>query len=765
MSVIQTIIPKNTFNGGQVSKDVWGKIESEIYGKSLAKMENFLSNPQGSSIFRNGFVYVDELETDKCRFEEFKFNNEQSYIVIFMDKKCAFLSIDVDGNFGFVLNGGKKVEVTLPYSWAEVQKMNVCQTGDIMFITDGVHEIGRLIRKEANVFEFSTLNTEGFPFGADNANEDIKVKPSGTTGNITVTVTGTTEFFTNDDVGKLLSINKPKVVDEEDVQGYVRINSVTKPTEAACTVMQELSSAEETATWARSAFSKRSGYPSACGLYESRLWVGGTNDEPVGFWGSVTNEFGKFSEGVKDTDSVFFRVAEVAERAKWILGGANALLAGTGAGIITVNGGDSVTAITPTSVRAKLANFEGSADIMPTRQNSTVFYVDNQKRKIQLFSYNLLYESFDATNINYLNYDITQSGLKKLVYQNDKHSFIWALKNNGKMIAITFLNQEDLVVNGAFEVTTKGEFREIGTITRLDGTVALVALVKRDGKNCIEIMHEYINFPNQDDFYSENAEEDLKAYKRAVFEQLKNAIHLDSAVTYRDLRNVALTYSNGALNSQTTVFNENMVGRQIWVKSDEEGNGEGRYLINSFVNNKKVLVTPLLENNDTSFSSWYLTANKLTGISRFNGKKVRVVADGNDLGDHLISGGSLTLPNQHSVIHIGYAYIGIMKSLNLGYQIQGVSTQLTAKSIVSIILRLFNSWGGECGSDIYNLEEISEFSNNGNYDEPPMPINGDEVRNIRDNFENSKQYFILQKKALPFNISMLGYNLSQNTGG
>lgn len=765
MSVIQTIIPKNTFNGGQVSKDVWGKIESEIYGKSLAKMENFLSNPQGSSIFRNGFVYVDELETENCRFEEFKFNNEQSYIVIFMDKKCEFLSIDIEGNFGFVLKDGQKLEVELPYSWAEVQKMNVCQTGDIMFITDGVHEIGRIIRKEANVFEFSVLDTEGLPLGADNANEDIKVKPSGTTGNITVTVTGTDEFFTDDDVGKMLSINKPKVVNEEDVQGYVRINSVTKPTEAACTVIKDLSSNEATATWARSAFSKRSGYPSACGLYESRLWVGGTTDEPVGIWGSVTNEFGKFSEGVKDTDSVFFRVAEVAERIKWIMGGANALLCGTGAGIITVNGGDSVTAITPTSVRAKLANFEGSADIMPTRQNSAVFYVDNQKRKIQLFSYNLLYESFDATNINYLNYDITQSGLKKLVYQNDKHSFIWALKNNGKMVAITFLNQEDLVVNGAFEISTRGKFKEIGTITRLDGTVALVVLVERNGKNCIEIMSEYVDYPNQDDFYEQGEEEDLKAYKRAVFDRLKEAIHLDSAVTYKDVRNVALTYADGSLTAEEAVFNADMVGRQIWVKPDDEGNGEGRFVINEFVSEEVVNVTPLLENNDAKFSLWYLTANEIKGLNRFDGMEMRVVADGNDLGDYLIEGGTLSLPNQHSVIHIGYNYVGIMKSLNLGYQIQGVSTQLTAKSIVSIILRLFNSWGGECGSDIYNLEEISEFSNNGNYDEPPMPINGDEVRNIRDNFEKSKQYFILQKKALPFNISMLGYNLSQNTGG
>ena len=765
MSVIQTIIPKNTFNGGQVSKDVWGKIESEIYGKSLAKMENFLSNPQGSSIFRNGFTFVDELDTENCRFEEFKFNNEQSYLVVFMDKKCIFLSYDKNGVFGVVVKDGKKLEVELPYTWENIKKMNVCQTGDIMFITDGEHEIGQLIRKEANVFEFSVLDTEGLPLGADNANEDIKVDPSGKTGNITVKVTGKSDFFTQDDVGKILSINKPKVVNEEDVQGYVRINSVTSGTEAACTVIKELSSADATATWARSAFSKRTGYPAACGLYESRLWLGGTTEEPVGVWGSVTNEFGKFSEGVKDTDTAFFRVAEVAERIKWILGGSNALLCGTGAGIITVNGGDSYTAITPTSVKAKLANFEGSASIMPARQNSEVFYVDNQQRKIRLFSYNILYESFEAANLQQFNYDITYGKITKLAYQNDKHSFIWALKGNGKLVAISFLNEEGNVVNGAFEVTTQGKFKEIGAITRTDGTVALVVLVKRGTKNCIEIMSSYVDYPNQDDFFSGDEHEDLNSYKRAVFDKLKEAIHIDSAVTYRNVKNIHLDYAAGVLTSGKAIFSADMIGRQIWVKPDEIGNGKGRFLIEEFINQTQVRASVLTAAFDASFDTWYLTENEFARLSRFEGQMVRVVADGNDIGDYPIENGKLVLPNQHSVVHVGYPYIGIMKSLNLGYQIQGVSTQLTAKSIVKIVLRLFNSWGGECGSDIYNLEDILEFSNNGNYDEPPMPANEDIERNIRDNFDNSKQYLILQKKALPFNISMLGYSLSQSASG
>ena len=47
---------QESFIGGQVSRNVQGNVTSDIYDKSVERLENFIPTPQGSVKFRSGTV-------------------------------------------------------------------------------------------------------------------------------------------------------------------------------------------------------------------------------------------------------------------------------------------------------------------------------------------------------------------------------------------------------------------------------------------------------------------------------------------------------------------------------------------------------------------------------------------------------------------------------------------------------------------------------------------------------------------------------------
>lgn len=85
----------------------------------------------------------------------------------------------------------------------------------------------------------------------------------------------------------------------------------------------------------------------------------------------------------------------------------------------------------------------------------------------------------------------------------------------------------------------------------------------------------------------------------------------------------------------------------------------------------------------------------VSGLSHLNGMQVVALADGNVVRNLTVSGGSVTLPNPASKIHVGLPYTASLQTLNLDLgQVQGLGTvQGRQKSVSEVTLRVIDTRG------------------------------------------------------------------------
>jgi len=74
---------KTSFNAGEFSPSIYGRVDLEKYNNGCITMKNFIPIPQGGATRRPGFEYIADAKNDgqKVRLIPFQFSDEQSYVV------------------------------------------------------------------------------------------------------------------------------------------------------------------------------------------------------------------------------------------------------------------------------------------------------------------------------------------------------------------------------------------------------------------------------------------------------------------------------------------------------------------------------------------------------------------------------------------------------------------------------------------------------------------------------------------------------------
>lgn len=516
-------------------------------------------------------------------------------------------------------------------------------------------------------------------------------------------------------------------------------------------------------TYSRNAdpFTGAGKYPSVIAFYKSRLFMGATNNEITKIWGSQMAFYDDFKIGTNDDDAVEFTIAEATEALEWLSAGTNSLIAGCAQGIISINGGATDKAITPTQIAASLTNSEGSDSTIPLKKDNFLFYLGLNNRRAFYFSYDLLSETFIAKDANFVSYDITKEGVTRLKYKKDKDDLLYMIRGDGNLVSLNFNEDEKIIGWHLFE--TNGTILDIATITDNDGATQLFCLVNREGTIYVEKLANYVEFPIRDDFHTDDENEDNEAYQRKVAELLKSCNYLDNSVSYNKLQNNSITFNGiDTITATTPIFSIDDIGNKIVYKTDT-GYESGTFEITGYTSS--TVVTVIVEKAPTIniWTDWYLTFNTITGLSRFNGQTVRVVADGGYLNDFLVSNGSINLGQEVAHIVVGLGYDALIKTFNLGFAFQGQNSQIVAKNLYRAGIRLVHSAGGKLGTTMYSLQDIQLFNPAGMFDLPPMPIDGDEEVSYVGESQDDKFIYIVQDLPLPFEITSLFAQIEYST--
>lgn len=266
-------------------------------------------------------------------------------------------------------------------------------------------------------------------------------------------------------------------------------------------------------------------YPSVIGFYEQRLVLGATPDEPQTLWFSKTGDYADFgvSSPLEDTDS--FSITPQSEQHNkfaWLLDSGD-LLAGSIGDEWRINSGGS-SSFSYATARANSQTARGSTPTLPAiRASNATIFVEVNRRKISEIS-------FDNNSQKYVTRDITalcshffeESPIYRWAYQKDPHGIIWCVRDDGKVVGITY-KPEHGVVGAHLHETMEGymtpKFIDVGcTPNAVTGEDDTWFLVNRYQENVVS------------PYYTENTYlERLRAFK---YSSIPEGFYVDAQQTY-----------------------------------------------------------------------------------------------------------------------------------------------------------------------------------------------------------------------------------------
>lgn len=212
------------------------------------------------------------------------------------------------------------------------------------------------------------------------------------------------------------------------------------------------------------------------------------------------------------------------------------------------------------------------------------------------------------------------------------------------------------------------------------------------------------------------------------------------------------------------IFDDSMIGRELWKSYDVNGDGGGRAVITGIASPEEAECTVIVDFDNTNSipqGGWLITTNSVSGIEHLEGETVAVLADGGPHPFVTVSGGTVTLEGQFSIVTVGCGpYTGRIESLNL--DVGGVtgSAQSKFRNLDRLGIRFFNTVGTYFGLNPYELEQIP-FDRE-LYDRPTPLFTGQKVVRKMDRWEETNKRLVIIHKT-PTPCTILSFDMFMDT--
>lgn len=145
-------------------------------------------------------------------------------------------------------------------------------------------------------------------------------------------------------------------------------------------------------------------------------------------------------------------------------------------------------------------------------------------------------------------------------------------------------------------------------------------------------------------------------------------------------------------------------------------------------------------------------ATVISGLDHLVGEAVSILADGNVSPQQVVAvGGTITLPQAASVVHVGLPYASTLETLNVDLTAQGDTLQGKKKVINQATLRLEDTRELWIGPDTDHLVQVP-FRTDEGYEEATRLYTGDKRVTIRSSWGTNGRVVIRQSDPLPITV-------------
>lgn len=152
MPTIRTL--QRSFSGGEVSPEMYGRIDDNKYQSGAATMRNFIARPTGPAENRAGFGFVREVKdsTSRVRLIPFTYSTTQTMILEFGNGYIRFHT-----NGATLFSGDAPYEVATPYLAADLFDLHYVQSADVLTICHPSYAPRELRRLGATSWTLATI--------------------------------------------------------------------------------------------------------------------------------------------------------------------------------------------------------------------------------------------------------------------------------------------------------------------------------------------------------------------------------------------------------------------------------------------------------------------------------------------------------------------------------------------------------------------------------------------------------------------------------
>jgi len=419
-----------SFTAGEMSDSMQGRTDFAKYFSAASRIENFVVLPHGPITRRPGTHFVSEVKdsTAKTRLIPFTFSTEQTYILEFGNQYIRFYKDN-----GQIISGGSAFEIASPYTTAQLFDIKFAQSADIMYLTHESHPVKKLSRTGHTSWTLVDCSFTDGPY-LDTNTTSTTLTPAATSGTA-INLNASAAVFVSTDVGRLVRLSG----------GFGKITNFNSSTLVQIDILDDFDNTNAVSTWKLGAFSVATGFPRCVSFFEQRLVFAGTSTQPQTMFFSKSGDYENMSSGTNDDDAMVYTIASNQVNAIQAMKATRTLIVMTTGGEYAVSSGASQDAITPTNINIRKQSNYGSAGVDALSIGNATIFVQRAKRKIRELAYNFDTDGYTAPDLTILADHISESGLTDMAYQQEPHSIVWAVRNDGQLAGLTYNRLENVV--------------------------------------------------------------------------------------------------------------------------------------------------------------------------------------------------------------------------------------------------------------------------------------------------------------------------------
>ncbi len=748
MPVFATV---NSFNAGELSPKLRGRLDVAQYSKGCSELVNFLVTPYGGAERRPGTEYLARANCAKggrVRLVRFVFSSTVAYVCEFADRSIRFLR---DGRLIQTESG--PLTVASPYTAAELSDLQFVQSADVMTIVHPDHPVQELKRVSEDSFTLTAKEYQYPPMLDPNLDDDHTIAASGVEGSVTLEASKDT--FTDGNVG-----------------GYFQLIHSRKENELSVDFEADGDSEnlEVFGYWTFSTHGTWTGH-----LTIQRSYDGGKTWKDFRTYSS-TKDANTSTSGEEEEENVLYRLhmSDYEASDSGTLKLCRCLLVNpdfTVTGVVRIDSVADARHAAGTVLR-KLGGTDATSEwnegAWSRRRGfprSVAYYEERMMFGGTSHRPQTVWGSRTGDWDHFLLGDKDDDALDFTIAADTVNTILWICQHDSLIIGtmdsewtLSASDQQSALTPSNFQVKRQSVYGSAGIPAQMAGDVIL--FVQRGGRKVREFVYQW-----EKDGYSSP---DMTILAEHI---TKGGIAETGLQTLPDTI-LWCVLGNGSLAALTYERDQEVIG---WHRHETAGkilslcvipDGDEDRIYWAVERENGVFLERMAKRSfDSIADAFYVdcgitvageAVEEIGGLTHLEGAEVRILADGAVQKNRTVEHGRIRLDRAAKVVQCGLEFSSRLAPMPLELETQNGQSLMRKKTVGELRLRVYNSVGGRarCGDDVFQ-RIVSRDAIGDTFDAPVLPKDEIVTLNMLSGWKNSLEIEIEQSDPLPFNLDSL----------